>query len=332
MIVSAAAAWYMRTYAVMLDPTMVQNVLRTDSHEARELLNWDMVMWVLAWSALPLLGIWVVRLQPVKPMRAVLLRAGSVLAAFVIAVLAFLAISRDLTSFMRNEREARYLITPGNYLYGLAVNSVHRVEDAHQPRETIGADARFIRVSNVAGPRVLVLVIGETARAANFSLLGYPRETNPELAGADITAFSNVTSCGTSTEVSVPCMFSPYGRANYDERRIRNSEGLLDVLARAGYAVKWLDNQSGCKGVCKGAGIEFEKTCKCRRVPRRSPGAPPRRGACAGRKQHGLRAAHDRKSRPGLLPAIPGRIPPLPARLRDRGAARLHARAGRERL
>jgi lipid A ethanolaminephosphotransferase len=261
-IVSAAAAWYMRTYAVMLDPTMVQNVLRTDSHEARELLNWDMVVWVLAWSALPLLGIWMVRLRRVKPLRAVMLRAGSVLAALIIAVLAFLAISRDLTSFMRNEREARYLITPGNYLYGLALSSMHRVEDAHQPRETVGADARFMQVSNVTGPRVLVLVIGETARAANFSLLGYSRETNPELAGADVTAFSNVTSCGTSTEVSVPCMFSPYGRANYDERRIRNSEGLLDILARAGYAVKWLDNQSGCKGVCKGAGIEFEKTCK----------------------------------------------------------------------
>ena len=68
-----------------------------------------------------------------------LLRAGSVLAALVIAVLAFLAISRDLTSFMRNEREARYLITPGNYLYGLAVNSMHRVEDARRSRETVGA-------------------------------------------------------------------------------------------------------------------------------------------------------------------------------------------------
>ncbi len=261
-VASAAAAWYMRTYAVMLDPTMIQNVLRTDSHEAGELLNWDMAGWVLAWSALPLAGIWLVRLRPVKPLRAMLLRAGSVFAALVIATLAFLAISRDLTSFMRNEREARYLITPGNYLYGLVVNSLHRVEDAHQPRETVGTDARLMRVSNVASPRVLVLVIGETARAANFSLLGYSRDTNPELAGADVTAFSNVTSCGTSTEVSVPCMFSPYGRANYDERRIRNSEGLLDVLARAGYAVKWLDNQSGCKGVCKGAGIEFETTCK----------------------------------------------------------------------
>jgi lipid A ethanolaminephosphotransferase len=108
---------------------------------------------------------------------------------------------------------------------------------------------------------VLVLVVGETARAANFSLLGYPRETNPELAKSNVVAFSNVTSCGTSTEVSVPCMFSPYGRADYDERRIRNSESLLNVLARAGYAVRWFDNQSGCKGVCQGGGIAYEKLC-----------------------------------------------------------------------
>ena len=54
-------------------------------------------------------------------------------------------------------------------------------------------------------------------------------------------------------------MFSQWGREDYDERRIRNAEGLLNVLARAGYAVKWLDNQSGCKGVCQGAGIEYVK-------------------------------------------------------------------------
>jgi lipid A ethanolaminephosphotransferase len=108
-------------------------------------------------------------------------------------------------------------------------------------------------------PRVLVLVLGETARAANFSLLGYPRNTNPQLAGLDVVAFGGVSSCGTATEVSVPCMFSPYGRADYDERRIRQSEGLLDVLVHAGYAVKWRDNQSGCKGVCRGAGVDYRK-------------------------------------------------------------------------
>jgi lipid A ethanolaminephosphotransferase len=177
----------------------------------------------------------------------------------VVAVLSVLLVSRDITSLMRNQRELRYLITPGNIIYGLAGSIARGTHDARAPREPVGTDARLIRVAMAAKPRVFVLVVGETARAANFSLLGYSRSTTPELARLDVTAFSNVTSCGTSTEVSVPCMFSPYGRENYDERRIRNSEGLLDVLVRAGYAVTWLDNQSGCKGVCRGAGIGYLK-------------------------------------------------------------------------
>jgi len=47
---------------------------------------------------------------------------------------------------------------------------------------------------------VLFLVIGETARAANFQLGGYARETNPELSRiAGVTYFKNTASCGTST-------------------------------------------------------------------------------------------------------------------------------------
>jgi len=259
-IVSAGAAWYMSNFSVMLDPTMVQNVLRTDAHEARDLLNLHMAGSVLLWSALPVAAIWLVRLEHPTRLRALGRRAAWVGLSLLVAVVTALGISRDLTSFMRNQREARYLITPGNFIWGLAVNSRARVADARATRETIGADARFVRLAVAdSNPRVLVLVVGETARAANFSLLGYPRETNPELAKTDAIAFSHVTSCGTSTEVSVPCMFSPYGREHYDERRIHNSEGLLDVLVHAGYAVKWLDNQSGCKGVCKGAGVSYEK-------------------------------------------------------------------------
>ena len=193
-------------------------------------------------------------------LRATLIRAASVVSALLLALLAILPVNRDLTSLMRNQREMRYLITPGNIIYGLVAQSARDARDAAAPRVPVGTDAHLLRVAmNVHKPRVFVLVVGETARAANFSLLGYSRATTPELAKLDATAFRDVLSCGTSTEVSVPCMFSPYGRAEYDERRIRNSEGLLDVLVRAGYAVKWIDNQSGCKGVCKGAGIEYRK-------------------------------------------------------------------------
>lgn len=258
-IAAAAAAYYMRTFAVILDPTMIQNVLRTDTHEARDLLSPGMAAWVVLWSAIPVAFIWWVRLARVQWIKAILVRVGSVLAAVLVAVLAVLVISRDISSLMRNQREARYLITPGNILYGLGVNSMRRVATVNAVREVVGSDARVRHAAMPARPRVLVLLVGETARAANFSLLGYSRETNPELAKLDVIAFSRVTSCGTSTEVSLPCMFSPFGRANYDERRIRGSEGLLDVLVHAGYTVKWIDNQSGCKGVCTGKGIEVTR-------------------------------------------------------------------------
>ncbi|HEU5134267.1 MAG TPA: phosphoethanolamine--lipid A transferase [Steroidobacteraceae bacterium] len=260
-IASAATLYFMRTYAVIMDPTMIRNILETDMREARELMSWSLAGFVLAWSALPVAFVWWVRIEHRPWVRAFFLRTGYMAGALLVAVLSVLLISRDFTSLMRNQREMRYLITPGNYIYGLVGNLARGARDARAVREPVGTDARVIRVAMATHkPRVFVLVVGETVRAANFSLLGnYARATTPELAKLDVLAFRSVTSCGTSTEVSVPCMFSPWGREDYDERRIRNSEGLLDVLARAGYAVKWLDNQSGCKGVCQGGGIEYQK-------------------------------------------------------------------------
>ena len=260
-ISSAAAAYFMRTYAVMLDPTMIQNILKTDRHEAGELMSWSMVGSVLLWSAVPVAFVWWVRIEHRPWLRSFFLRTAQIAGALVVAVLAVLLVSRDLTSLMRNQREFRYLITPGNYIYGLIGNLAKSARDASKVREPVGTDAHIIHVALAPKkPRVFVLVVGETVRAANFSLMGtYARPTTPELSSLDVFAFRNVTSCGTSTEVSVPCMFSQWGREDYDERRIRNSEGLLDVLTRAGYKVKWIDNQSGCKGVCRGAGVEYLK-------------------------------------------------------------------------
>ena len=68
--------------------------------------------------------------------------------------------------------------------------------------------------------------------------------------------FSDVTSCGTHTETSLPCLFAPVGRRDYDEARIRGEESLLHVVARAGVSVHWRDNQSGCKGVCDGLPVD----------------------------------------------------------------------------
>src|SRR6185369_13008038 len=87
---------------------------------------------------------------------------------------------------------------------------------------------------------VTIIVVGETARAMNFSLNGYERETNPNLKKEQgLINFTNVSSCGTATAVSVPCVFSDLPREDYSEDKACAQEGLLDVLRHA-----------GCKGVC----------------------------------------------------------------------------------
>jgi lipid A ethanolaminephosphotransferase len=101
-----------------------------------------------------------------------------------------------------------------------------------------------------ARPPLFVVVVGETARADHFGINGYERDTTPELAARKVLSWQQVHSCGTSTLASVPCMFSPLGKAAFEASR-DDHENLVDVLQAAGLAVLWLDNQpGGCKGVC----------------------------------------------------------------------------------
>jgi lipid A ethanolaminephosphotransferase len=98
----------------------------------------------------------------------------------------------------------------------------------------------------------VVLVVGETARAANFQLGGYARPTNPALSRIkDLVYFRDVSSCGTSTAISVPCLFSDLGRAGFDAEDAKHRDNLIDISLRAGLDVQWFGNNTDCKGVCR---------------------------------------------------------------------------------
>ena len=158
---------------------------------------------------------------------------------------------------MRNHHELRYLVTPANLLWSTGAVLSADARGATRPRKPVGLDARpGGSWTSRTRPLVVVLVVGETARAANWGLSGYARQTTPELAKAGVANFPDVTSCGTNTETSLPCMFAPVGRRHYDEAHIRGEQSLLHVLARAGVGIDWRDNQSGCKGVCDGLPAE----------------------------------------------------------------------------
>ena len=259
LVVGAGATHFMETFGAYLDPSMLRNAMRTDVGEARELLSLGMA-WRLLWQAgLPAALLWrrPVRRRPFGPaLRGWLL---GVAGALVLMVGAVMAVFQPMASLMRQHKEVRYLVTPANVLWSSASVLAGDLRGAARPREPIGLDAApGPRLAARTRPLVVVMVVGETVRAANWGLSGYARPTTPELArlGPAVISFPRVTSCGTNTEVSLPCMFAPVGRRDHDESRIRGSQSLLHVMRRAGVDVLWRDNQSGCKGVCEGLPAE----------------------------------------------------------------------------
>jgi lipid A ethanolaminephosphotransferase len=256
-VATAFAAYYMSTYKVYMDPDMVRNVLNTDPREAGELLVPGLVVPLLGLAALPLVALWRLRVRKREWKRALWLRLAFLAGMLALCAVAAMFSFKDLSALVRNQREIRYLVTPANYVVSLSRVLLASPPGPRKALIPIGEDAKQAPRGAGAKPRLLVFVLGETARAQNWGLDGYARQTTPELAAMpDVINFPDASACGTSTEVSVPCLFSPYGRHAYDEGRIRSHQSLLHVLQRAGVETLWRDNQSGCKHVCDGLPFE----------------------------------------------------------------------------
>lgn len=250
LLASAIAGYFTYTYGVLVDGNMVANVVQTHTGEARELLSWRMAGWVGLFGVFPTMLIASVRTTGEPLLRELGTKAlHSTFAAACIAAVLMLNY-QNYASTLRNHRELRLMLVPHNIVAALHGYFTRRLS-VPAALQAVGTDARRMAAAESRRkPMLAVLVVGETARAQNFSLNGYPRPTNPELMRQDVLSFSNVSACGTSTAVSLPCMFADVGRARYDDSLGLRREGLLDVLQHAGISVLWRDNNSGCKGVC----------------------------------------------------------------------------------
>lgn len=243
------------SYAVMMqhiyfDANMLQNIMQTNIGEAGAWLTPQFWMWLGITGLLPAQWYcWGVNIHYTKPWyrefgKRIVVIIVSLITVFTVILLAY----GSYISFFRNNKTVNHLIVPTNFV-GAAVKTAYNSYDAHQPLQRIGLDASHQRHGN---KRLLILVMGETTRAQNWGLNGYPRQTTPELAamGDQVVNFPQVSSCGTATAVSLPCLFSNMPRQYYQANLAKHQEGLLDVLQRSGIAVSWRDNDGGCKGVC----------------------------------------------------------------------------------
>ncbi len=243
----------MNNYTVFFNTDMVRNILVTDVKEAKELFSWAMVLHIAVVAGIPILIMSRVRFESRSWQRTVLIRVAMIIASLLLTIGSVMLVFQDFSSLMRNQKEVRFLITPAAYLTSFVRVVAADSAKVSQPKISISDDAKLgAGWKDRTKPMLFVLVIGETTRGANWGLNGYEHQTTPELKKLNVLNFTHAISCGTNTEVSVPCMFSKYGRRNYDESAIQNHESLLHIINRVGLNPVWRDNQGGCKGVCDG--------------------------------------------------------------------------------
>ncbi|QNP50188.1 phosphoethanolamine--lipid A transferase [Diaphorobacter aerolatus] len=296
-VIAALSSHFMLTYGVVIDTGMATNTIQTDIKEVQDLLNLRLFVTVLLLAGPPLWWIWRTKTSSRKFGQVLVWHIGTVIGSMMLVVSITFMAFQPLASTMRDHTKIRYLINPFNSLYAFGKSIKGSQSLSASELLPVGQDARVSVADQRNEDPVLFLIVGETARAASFPAYGYERPTTPRLSGRDdIFYAANAWSCGTSTAESLPCMFSPLGRTEFLSRS-QDTENLLEVLQRAGLAVLWLDNQSGCKGICK-------------RVPTAVPSASPEHSSCAQ-----LETCQDTI----MLSGIAERIKSLPAESRKRG-------------
>ncbi|MBX9588864.1 MAG: phosphoethanolamine--lipid A transferase [Hyphomonadaceae bacterium] len=256
LLLSAAAAYFINEYGIVIDADMIRNVTNTNPGETYDLLTGKLILYIVGLGVLPALLLWALPIsyRPFWQDVWFKTKAAAVLVALIVLVL--LPFTGTAMSFFRENRVLMRIFTPLNYVSAIISYSRGTLEAKARAPRPYGQDAHKAEVWAERKRKTLtVLVIGETARAKNFSLNGYARETNPLLSKMPgLIYYTQAHSCGTATAQSVPCMFSGQGRAGY--RQAAGQEGLLHILQRAGFSVLWRENQGGCAGVCKGIATE----------------------------------------------------------------------------
>jgi len=255
----------MNTYHIVINDDMIRNIVQTDLQESMDLFSIKQVLYFLILGVFPSYFIYRINIKKRSFKKEIISKAIVILVSLFLIAASVFMFSKHYTSFFREHKALRYSINPSYWIYSIGKYLSSTVASKDIKLECIETDAKITtHIGEVDDhTELIIMVVGETARADHFSLNGYIRETNPLLKQEDIVNFSNMYSCGTSTAVSVPCMFSFFNKSDYSYKKGISTENVLDVLVHTNeIEVLWRDNNSNSKGVATRVTYEDFKTPK----------------------------------------------------------------------
>lgn len=249
LFLTGSITFYATNYlGVLFDTTMIQNIFETNVSEAKSYFSLSAINYFIFLGVIPSIILFKIKIYYPKFFISWLQRILVIIVSLTICGTIVLSYYQQFSFIGRQNNHVTNLLIPSSYV----IATVKYVKSTYftppLPYVHQGLNAKVESTTNK--PKLIFLVLGETARANNFSVYGYERDTNVHTQKKQTFNFKNVSSCGTATAHSIPCMFTDLTRTEYSDKLAKNRDSVMDVLNRAGIDTVWIDNDGGCKGQC----------------------------------------------------------------------------------
>jgi glucan phosphoethanolaminetransferase (alkaline phosphatase superfamily) len=236
LLLSAAYAAYALTYGILPGPTLGILILSATREELRGLV----MLWPQKWLLLPLAAavvvyLWLAWRLPAQPIFSASHRRWP---------RAMLAVTLPLAAYAATDSLQLVNGVALNPLVGGLIFLANGLPQAH-------ADLRGDRIAKVAfhaarhstDEEVHVLIVGESARRASWSVYGYTRATNPYLEHikGEVIFLKQAMADANLTEMAVPMILTGVAPREFTKAKLHGT--LFDLAAEAGYRTSWLVNQ-----------------------------------------------------------------------------------------
>jgi lipid A ethanolaminephosphotransferase len=249
LIISASAGYYTDSFGTIIDNVMIQNIVETNIDEAADLVTLELILRVFLFAILPIISLYLFNIDKYEWKKNCWLKISNTIMALGVITITLYIFSAQFTNFFREHKPLRFYLNPIYPIYS-TVYYANEIFEPQSNNDFITVVKSANNIDDESHKKLYIVIVGETVHAGNLSLNGYERETTPLLSQrGDLISFDEFYACGTSTAISVPCMFSFDTRKSFNNKKARRTQNVLDVISKAGVSVLWRDNNSSSKGV-----------------------------------------------------------------------------------
>ena len=219
---NSIAVYFINTYGIIVDKTMMGNVFNTNFEESTSFFSWGLVLYLIVLGVLPSYLIFLAKIKPIKAKKFILQFA--LVFCFIVGLV--YANASNWLWIDKHSKTLGGLTMPWSYVVN--TNRFFIDERKKIKKEILLPKAEIKNRDKT----IVVLVIGESARSHNFSLYGYHKKTNPLLSEIENLYPFNAESCATYTTAAVRCILA-------HQNSSKNHETLPNYLFRNGVEVIW---------------------------------------------------------------------------------------------